>query len=125
MQSGRQILHILQHNPKLDLNEAQIHNPEKNAASQKYHAITLPVNQPPTWGNNYLAVIPLIKTKQCSIIYIFHLTIFQSVQDQVYHLVRMISQGRQTGYPTEKSKIYTGFGLKHAARKCWNCEKKR
>ena len=36
----------------------------------------------------------------------------------------MISQGRHTGYPTEKSKIYTGFGLKHAARKCWDCEKK-
>ncbi|EDR06924.1 uncharacterized protein LACBIDRAFT_328290 [Laccaria bicolor S238N-H82] len=30
--------------------EAQIHNPERNTASQIYHAITLPVAQPPTSG---------------------------------------------------------------------------
>jgi hypothetical protein len=35
--------------------EAQIHNPERNTASQIYHAMTLPVTQPPTSGKQLIS----------------------------------------------------------------------
>ena len=57
MQSGRQMLHLAtqsQTRSQCKGVEAQIHNPEKNTASHKYHAITLPVAQPPTSGKQLI-----------------------------------------------------------------------
>ena len=52
MQSGRQMLHLAtqsQTRSQCKGVEAQIHNPERN-----YHAITLPVAQPPTSGKQLI-----------------------------------------------------------------------
>ena len=81
--------------------QAQILNPKRHVASQAYLYLW---SRPQHQESNQSAVILLIKTKQCSIIYIFHLTICQ-LQDQVYCLVGIICQSRHNNWiPTRKIK---------------------
>ena len=81
--------------------QAQILNPKRHVASQAYLYLW---PRPQHHESSSLAIILLIKIKQCSIIYIFHLIIFQ-LQDQVYCLVRIIPQGRPKNWiPTRKIK---------------------
>ena len=102
MQFGKEMLHILQHNLRLSISqykgaEAQIHNPERNAVSQTYHRMTLPLAQPQSQETNWLAVILLIKTKQCSVIFIFCLCVFPSGNDtsrQTYTLDTQQKNGK-------------------------------
>ena len=93
--------------------EAQIHNTERNAASQTDHGITLPLAQPPISGKQLISSHSADQNQ--AMLYNIH---FPPENISVAGLSIFPSDTQQKNkQPTQD------VGLNHAARKCWKCEK--
>ena len=104
--------------------EAQIHNTERNAASQTDHGINLPLAQPPISEKQLISSHTADQNQ--AMLYNIH---FLPENISVAGL-SVFPSGHNTSGQTytldtqQKNKQFTqNVGLNHAARKCWKCEK--
>ena len=104
--------------------EAPIHNPERNTASQIYCAINLPVAHLPISGKQLISSYSTDQNQ--AMLYTIHLLPdnISVVGPSVFPSGNHISGQTYTLETHQKNKKSTqDVGLKHAARKCWKCEK--
>ena len=104
--------------------EAQIHNTERNAASQTDHGITLPLNQPPISGKQLISSHSADQNQ--AMLY----NIYFPPENISVAGLSIFPSGNNTSGQTytldtqQKNKQSTqDVGLNDAARKCWKCEK--
>jgi len=102
--ASQQMLCILQHNPRLNLNAKELKlkfiTLKENTASQTYHAITLPVAQPPTSGKQLISSHSADQNQ--AMLYNIHFPLENISVAEPSVLPSGLRAKTHTGYPTEK-----------------------